>query len=59
MRNKEKEFDSTTNNRVYKSILNAKVSKCPICPPHKGCNRRRRKLQKSWKYFRKTRYKGL
>ena len=34
-------FKKTTNRRVYKNarIYSLKLSKCPICPPHGGCNR--------------------
>lgn len=56
--NKE-EFDSTNISRVYKIILFYNVSGCPLCPPHKGCNRIKRKSNRSWKNFRQKQYKGL
>ncbi len=45
--------DSLTYKRAYFQI----ISSCPVCSPHRGCNRRRIKKQKNWKKFRKTKYK--
>lgn len=56
MENK-KIVDNTTNSRVYKMAKNPLISGCPICSPHKGCNRRKRKIDHSWKNYRKTKWK--
>ncbi len=44
------EFKTTTNRRVYKHdrIDKLHISSCPICGPHKGCNRDRNPSS-SWK----------
>lgn len=50
--------NSTTNSRVYKMTRYQFISPCPICSPHKGCNRMGlRKTPKSWKSQRKTKYR--
>lgn len=49
-------IDSLTYKRVYYQTF----CSCPKCSPHKGCNRqrdRRGKRQRSWKKFRKTKWK--
>lgn len=47
----------TTNSRVYNIAVNEMVSKCPICAPHRGCNRNRDDNDKSWKNYRDTQWK--
>lgn len=46
----------TTNNRVYNMAHNELVSSCPICAPHRGCNRNRKNRDDSWKSYRKTQW---
>lgn len=58
----EKEtLNTTTNSRIYKLLFRKYLLNvdglCPICPPHRGCNYRRKKHQKNWKYFRKKQWK--
>jgi len=57
MKNCKKILKSTVDNRVYKSTLNKKVLDCPICSPHRGCNRLRKKDNNSWKSYRKTQWR--
>jgi len=57
MRKKE-EMDTTGNPSVYKKIHHSFVCGCPICPPNRGCNSKRKwKKHVSWKKTRKTQYK--
>jgi hypothetical protein len=45
-------YKTTTNRRVYKwnRIDHLKLTSCPICSPHKGCNRMGgRNFSYSWK----------
>jgi hypothetical protein len=65
MKKTKEELDSTTNSRIYKRLRKKylSISKgliyCEICGPNKGCNRRRKKIDKrSWKKYRKTQWKG-
>jgi hypothetical protein len=54
----KKVTDETTNSRVYKMTKwQIGFSGCPICSPHRGCNRRNKKYDRNWKNFRKTQYK--
>lgn len=46
-------IDSLTYKRAYYYTF----CNCKKCSPHKGCNRRRIKDQRSWKKFRNTKYK--
>lgn len=49
---------NTTNSRVYKLTNSSLVSGCPICSPHKGCNRfLRRDNTTSWKNYRRTQWR--
>ena len=51
-------IDETTNSRTYKRLRNAIYSGCPLCSPHKGCNRWTFKRDiRSWKEYRKTQWK--
>jgi len=52
-----KGLSDVDNRTVYKKMYNRIVSSCPICAPHKGCNRGHRQRDRSWKRFRKTKYK--
>jgi len=55
---KTKIYKETTNSRVYKYVRLESLSllKCPMCGPHKGCNRlSRRKSRRSWKDTTKRR----
>lgn len=50
----------TTNSKEYKRLRGNLVSGCPICSPHKGCNRRDMSTpRKSWKSRRKTQWKEV
>lgn len=50
---------TTDNSREYRLLHGSTVSGCPICAPHRGCNRRiRRRSQRSWKDHRKTQWKN-
>lgn len=49
--------ETTDNVRTYKMAHNRLVSGCPVCAPHRGCNRRRIKNQRNWKVYRKTKWK--
>lgn len=49
-------IDNLTYRRAYCQI----ICHCTFCSPNKGCNRRvrrRRNFQRSWKKFRKNKYK--
>lgn len=50
-------MEKTTNSRVYNMAVNELVSSCPICAPHRGCNRDRGNNDDSWKSYRKTQWK--
>lgn len=54
---KIKELKVTTNSTVYKRCRNSFISGCPICAPHKGCNRMYNSNIRTWKEYRKTQYK--
>ena len=54
----EKIVKTTTNSKEYKRLTGYRVSGCPICAPHRGCNRRRNSANRSWKSYRKTKWKG-
>lgn len=51
------ELQQTTNSTVFGRIHRELVSKCPMCSPHKGCNRRRRSTPRNWKSQRLTKWK--
>jgi hypothetical protein len=54
----KKTIDETANSRTYRRLRNVIYSGCPICSPHKGCNRwKGRKVGRSWKEYRKTQWK--
>lgn len=44
-------FKTTTNRRVYRNdrIQRLHLTSCPICGPHKGCNRLKWRTSRSWK----------
>lgn len=50
---------TTTDSRTYRMAQRAKVTGCPFCGPHSGCNWRPSQWDRSWKKFRKTQYKNL
>ena len=50
-------MSKTDNRRDYKLARNQIVSGCPICAPHKGCNKMHRSNNRSWKEHRKTQWK--
>ncbi len=54
---KNKKMNSASDSLTFKRAYFETISRCPKCSPHKGCNRRRGKAQKSWKRFRKNKYK--
>jgi len=48
----------TTDSLTYKLAFRTKeLLACPLCGPNKGCNRRRKQMQRNWKKFRKTKFK--
>lgn len=48
----------TTDSRTYKLASRTKeLLACPVCAPNKGCNRRRKRMQRNWKKFRETKFK--
>lgn len=49
--------ETTSDARTYKMAQNSLVSGCPICAPHRGCNRWKSDRQRTWKKFRKTKWK--
>ena len=53
----EKIVKTTTNSKEYKRLTGYQVSGCPICAPHRGCNRRRNSANRSWKSYRKTKWR--
>lgn len=58
------EMDYTTNNSVYNKnrkhyLENICEIRCARCPYHGGENHSRKSIQRSWKKYRKTQYKGV
>lgn len=51
-------MSETDDSRTYKRLRNNSVSVCPICSPHKGCNRMW-DYERSWKEYRKTQWKTI
>lgn len=47
----------TKNSRVYKMTVREETLGCPICRPHRGCNRNRNSDNRSWKTYRNTQWK--
>lgn len=54
---KIKEYELTFNSYVFKKIHNFYNLGCDRCPPHRGCNRFWKSLDKNWKKYRKTQWK--
>ena len=60
---KKETLNNTENSNVYKRLFWRKLSNelglCNYCPPHKGCNRRKKRSEedRNWKNFRKTQWK--
>lgn len=53
-----RDFDEkrkTTINAVYRRVVIYHQLGCPICEPHRGCNKERNNSFKSWKYKYKKR----
>jgi len=48
---------TTTNSSIYKKSAILPLLHCSKCPPNKGCNSYKNKYQKSWKKYRKTKWK--
>ncbi len=57
-RKNKKTVQLTDNSREYKLTKrrDSRINSCPICPPHRGCNRNWN-LDRNWKNFRKTQWK--
>lgn len=60
------EMDFTDNCKIYKRLRKKYLSiskgliRCEICPINKGCNKRRKKIdKKNWKQYRKNQYKEI
>lgn len=53
------EFKTTTDRTIYVRCKR-RIEKvgCFICAPGRGCNRRNRSIDNSWKRHRKTRYRN-
>ena len=49
---------NTTNSRVYKMIAIINELSCPMCPPNKGCNRKRDWKARNWKDYRNNQWKN-
>lgn len=47
----------TMSRKVFKRLFLRRKLDCPICGPNRGCNARKKRLQKNWKKFRKTHWK--
>jgi hypothetical protein len=59
MRNKLIVMKNTIDSRVYKMTSREGILGCPICSPHRGCNRRRKSdLSDCWKRYRKSQWKN-
>ncbi len=57
-RNRAK-LEKANSNKEYKYSMFREELNCPICPPNKGCNYRGKKHQRTWKVFRKTKWKEM
>ena len=58
MRRAKKLMNETDNSRVYKMAKRENnLFKCPICSPHRGCNRRKFGINDNWKKYRLTKWK--
>ncbi len=53
-----KKLIGNVDNRTYNLVMLNYKRGCPICGPHRGCNRDNKfKGNKSWKRNRKTKWK--
>jgi len=51
-------MEITEDSREYKMAMRDILTNCPLCKPHRGCNRKHhREDWRSWKNYRKTQYK--
>jgi hypothetical protein len=59
MRKAKKLMNETGNSRVYKMAKREVdlLLKCPICSPHRECNRRKFGVNNNWKKYRLTKWK--
>jgi uncharacterized protein (TIGR02996 family) len=49
---------STSNRTIYQRLHREGVSRrCDVCPPHRGCNARKRPRHTSWRESRKHRWR--
>ena len=61
---KKETLETTTDNRVYKSLRWTKIANgrrlCEICGPHSGCNywNKKRNNNRNWKKYRNKQYKN-
>lgn len=55
-----KELEATNDSRTYGLILREVHLRCPFCPPNEGDNAGSsgRRVKRSWKKFRKTKWKA-
>ena len=54
---KIKSLNDETNSTVYRRKRNFIFSLCPMCRPHKGCNKWRKNFDRNWKNYRKNQWK--
>lgn len=52
----KKIMDEATDSRTHKRAYLEGVLHCSRCPPNKGCNRRVKKKDRSWKTFKKNKH---
>jgi hypothetical protein len=57
MRRFKKLMKDTDNSRVYKMAKREGDVGCPLCAPHKGCNKYKFGFNNNWKEHRKTQWK--
>ena len=49
----------TEHPSVIKKLWFKTILICSMCPPNKGCNRRKKNhIESNWKEYRKTQYKN-
>lgn len=57
LRKRVKSLKEETNSTIYRRIRNSIFSGCPMCSPHKGCNKWKSGFEKNWKKYRKNQWK--
>ena len=54
---KKGDLKKETNSSVYRKLLAKSLKICPICKQNHGCNRNRDSGRRSWKLYRKNKWK--